>query len=328
MDEFELIGRYFARAGAKRADVVLGVGDDAALLRVPEGSELAAAVDTLVEGRHFPAGADPHSIGHRALAVNLSDIAAMGAVPAWATLALTLPRADAEWLDGFARGFGELASTHGVSLVGGDTTAGPLTISVQILGHVPRGSALRRGGGKEGDVLAVTGTLGDAGAGLALALGTLETKDPEAARELARRFEYPTPRVDFGIAARGIASAAMDLSDGLVGDLPKLARASGLGAAVEVGKLPISRALSAASDPKQSLAWALGGGDDYELLIAVAPGRYGALAAQADQLNLRLTPIGELRRGNAVTWTSHGAEFEPQSKGFDHFRRASTQITV
>lgn len=328
MDEFELIGRYFARAGAQRADVELGVGDDAALLRVPEGTELVAAVDTLVEGRHFPPGADARSIGHRALAVNLSDIAAMGAVPAWATLALTLPRADAEWLDGFARGFGELAFAHGVSLVGGDTTAGPLTISVQILGHVPRGSALRRAGGKAGDLLAVTGTLGDAGAGLALATGALETKDSAAARELELRFEYPIPRVDFGVAARGIASAAMDLSDGLVGDLPKLAAACGLGAAIEVDKLPMSRALRRVSDPKQSLAWALGAGDDYEILVAVPPERFGALAARADQLNLRLTPIGELSRGNAVTWTLRGAEFVPTVSGFDHFRRASTQITV
>jgi thiamine-monophosphate kinase len=333
MDEFELIRRYFARSGADRADVELGVGDDAALLRVPEGAELVAAVDTLVEGHHFPAGSEPRSIGHRALAVNLSDIAAMGASPAWATLALTLPRADAAWLDGFARGFGELASAHGVALVGGDTTAGPLTISVQILGHVPRGMALRRGGGKAGDVLAVTGTLGDAGAGLALATGALEAgvleaKSFGAARELLRRFEYPTPRVEFGIAARGIASAAMDISDGLVGDLKKLAAAAGLGAAIDVQRLPMSRALQAAADAERSLSWALGAGDDYELLIAVPPERFDALAARAGQLNLRLTAIGELCRGNAVKWISNGAEFTPSVQGFDHFRRASTQITV
>jgi thiamine-monophosphate kinase len=203
-----------------------------------------------------------------------------------------------------------------------------LTISVQILGHVPRGSALRRGSGKAGDVLAVTGTLGDAGAGLALATGALEAKDSAATRELLRRFEYPTPRVEFGIAARGIASAAMDVSDGLVGDLPKLAAAGGLGATVDVERLPISRALRAAASPEQSRSWALGAGDDYELLIAVPPQRFDALAARAGQLNLRLTAIGELRRGNAVTWTSNGVEFAPSVQGFDHFRRASTQITV
>jgi thiamine-monophosphate kinase len=328
MDEFELIRRYFAHMGATRADVGLGVGDDAALLRVPEGSDLVAAVDTLVEGRHFPGGADARSVGHRALAVNLSDLAAMGAEPAWATLALTLPSADPDWLEGFARGFGELACAHGVALVGGDTTAGPLTISVQILGHVPRGSALTRSGAKPGDLLAVTGTLGDAGAGLALATGALEMHDFAAARELLQRFEFPTPRVEFGKAARGIASAAMDISDGLVGDLPKLAAAGGLAAHVDVERLPMSRALHAAADVDQARAWALGAGDDYELLIAVPPERFNALAARAMQLNLTLTPIGALRRGNAVTWTLNGTEFTPTVQGFDHFRRASTQITV
>lgn len=328
MDEFELIERFFPRIGAVRADVALGVGDDGALLRVPEGAELVAVVDTLVAGRHFPPGTDPQSIGHRALAVNLSDVAAMGATPAWATLALTLPSADAAWLEGFARGFHELALAHGVALVGGDTTAGPLTISVQVLAHVPRGTALRRGGAADGDLLAVTGTLGDAGAGLALATGGLRAVSVEAARELVRRFEYPTPRVEFGIAARGIASAAMDLSDGLAGDLPKMARASGLGARVEVERLPLSQSLSSAVSGEQARAWALGAGDDYELLVAVPPRHFDALAARARQLNLRFTAIGELRRGNAVSWTLHGAEFRPPIQGFDHFRRASTEVTV
>jgi thiamine-monophosphate kinase len=328
MDEFELIGRYFARVGAVRADVQMGVGDDAALLRVPPGEDLAVSVDTVVEGRHFPAGSTAHSIGHRALAVNLSDMAAMGAEPAWATLALTLPRADPEWLDGFARGLSELALAHGVSLVGGDTTAGPLAASVQILGHVPRGSALRRGGGKAGDVLAVTGTLGDAGAGLAFATGALERRFPAAARELLFRFEYPAPRVQFGIAARGIASAAMDISDGLAGDLPKMTAACGLGATVDVQRLPISRALQLCASPEQARSWALGAGDDYELLVAVPPERFDALEERAAQLNLRLTAIGELRRENGVAWTLDGAQFTPAEQGFDHFRRPSTEITV
>lgn len=328
MDEFELIGRYFAHAGAARDDVQLGVGDDAALLRMPEGQDLVAAVDTLVEGRHFPAGSGPRSIGHRALAVNLSDVAAMGATPAWATLALTLPRAEAGWLAEFTRGLADLARLHGVALVGGDTTAGPLTISVQILGYVPRGAALRRAGGREGDLLAVTGTLGDAGAGLALSTGALAPQNPDAASELKARFEYPTPRVKFGIAARGIASAAMDISDGLAGDLPKLAAASGLGARVEIERLPTSAALEATASPEQARSWALGAGDDYELLIAVPPARVDLLAARAAQLNLRFTVIGELRRGKGVTWTANGAPCAPPELGFDHFRRASTEITV
>jgi thiamine-monophosphate kinase len=320
MDEFELIDRFFARLGAARADVVLGPGDDAALLEVPGGAELVASVDTLVEGRHFLEGSDPRSIGHRALAVNLSDIAAMGATPAWATLALTLPAADAVWLEGFAAGFSALAARHGVALVGGNTTAGPLNVSVQILGHAPRGTALRRGGGGEGDILAVTGTLGDAAAGLDIARGTLRARGEPAARELAARFEYPTPRVELGIAARGIARAAMDLSDGLAGDLPKLAAACALGARVEIERLPLSRALESSAGEDRARDYALGGGEDYELLLAVEPHRFEELASAARRLNLTLTRIGELRRGNGVEWTLDGRGCSPAARGFDHFR--------
>jgi thiamine-monophosphate kinase len=324
LGEFDLIRRYFAHAGAgaARADVVLGVGDDAALLKVPANCELVAAVDTVVAGRHFLHGCDARSIGHRALAVNLSDLAAMGATPAWATLALTLPRADRDWLAGFAAGFADLAHTFGVALVGGDTTAGPLTISVQVLGYVATGTALRRGGAQAGDLLVVTGTLGDAGAGLAYAsgarVGTPESL--EAVRQLVRRFEYPTPRVEFGMAARGLASAALDLSDGLVGDLPKLAAASGLAAQVEVERLPLSSALEAVADPEQARDWALAAGDDYELLLAVPPHRFAELQAVAARLNLTLSAIGHLSAGNTVSWTLHGKPFEPAVRGFDHFR--------
>jgi thiamine-monophosphate kinase len=320
MDEFELIARYFSRLGTARADVLLGVGDDAAILRAPDDADLAAAVDTIVCGRHFPAGSEARSIGHRALAVNLSDLAAMGARPAWALLALTLPRAEPDWLEGFAGGFGDLARAHEVMLVGGDTTAGPLAVSVQIIGHVPRGAALRRGGGREGDLLAVTGTIGDAGAGLALATGALTTDDAAAAGELRRRFEYPTPRVEFGMAARGLASAAMDLSDGLAGDLPKLAAASGTGAHVDVARLPLSRALTAVAGAQRARDFALGGGDDYELLVSIPPAHFDALASRAGALNLTLTVIGELRRGNEVQWALEGRPYAPAVAGYSHFR--------
>jgi thiamine-monophosphate kinase len=320
MDEFELIQRYFSRLGSARADVLLGVGDDAAILRVPDDADLAAAVDTIVAGRHFPEGSDARCVGHRSLAVNLSDLAAMGACPAWAMLSLTLPQAEPDWLEDFARGFGELARAHEVMLVGGDTTAGPLAVCVQIMGHVPRGTALRRGGGREGDLLAVTGTIGDAGAGLALATGVLATDDATAASELRRRFEYPTPRVEFGVAARGLASAAMDLSDGLAGDLPKLAAASGLGAHVDVERLPLSRALAAVAGPERARDFALGGGDDYELLLAVPPAHFDALAARAAALNLTLTTIGELRRGNSVQWALGSRSYVPAVGGYSHFR--------
>ncbi len=320
LGEFDLIRRYFSRIGGARPDVVLGVGDDAALLRMPADTELAATVDTIVAGRHFPPDSDARSIGHRALAVNLSDLAAMGATPAWATLALTLPAADPDWLERFSGGFAQLANAYGVALVGGDTTAGPLTISVQLMGHVARGTALRRSGAHAGDLLAVTGTLGDAGAGLALATGTHATEDGVVGRELRQRFEYPTPRVEFGAAARGIASAAMDLSDGLTGDLPKLAGASGLAAHVDVERLPLSHALQAFASPQQARDWALGAGDDYELLLAVPPGGYDELASLAAQLGLRLTAVGELRRGTGVSWALQGAKFTPPGRGYDHFR--------
>lgn len=322
--EFELIRRYFLRS-ADASGVILGIGDDAALLALPKDSELVAAVDTVVAGRHFPEGTNPRSIGHRALAVNLSDVAAMGATPAWATLALTLPRADAAWLEGFSAGLFELAHAHGVALVGGDTTRGPLTVSVQILGHVPQGAALRRSGARAGDLLAVTGTLGDAGAGLAFLTAPPPTGDRAASaahaavETLIHRFDYPAPRVQFGLAARGIATAAMDLSDGLVGDLPKLARASGLAAHVAIDRLPLSDALLATADLRQARDWALAAGDDYELLLAVPPPRYAILEAAAARLNLRLTAVGELRTGHGVTWSLNGKDFAPESTGFDHF---------
>jgi thiamine-monophosphate kinase len=318
--EFDLIERYFRREAAAGQGVELGIGDDAALLCVPPGCELVAAVDTLVEGRHFPAGSDPRSIGHRALAVNLSDFAAMGATPAWATLALTLPQADPAWLEAFAAGLFALADPHRVALVGGDTTAGPLTISIQLLGHAPRAAAMRRSGGRAGDLIAVSGSLGDAAAGLALLQGRLHGVAAGPDAELRGRFEFPTPRVELGLALRGLAHAAMDLSDGLVGDLPKLAAASGLAAAVEVARLPLSAALRAATSAPQARDWALGGGDDYELLLALPRERWPLAAQAALALGTSLTVVGELHSGAGVSWTENGAAFAPSVRGYDHFR--------
>jgi thiamine-monophosphate kinase len=318
--EFELIRRFFLKRGAARrgSGVLLGIGDDAALLELPKGTDLVATVDTLVCGTHFLEGANPRSIGHRAMAVNLSDMAAMGATPAWATLALTLPGVDASWLEEFAAGLLQLGAEHAVELVGGDTTRGPLTVSVQIMGHVPHGAALRRGGAGAGDILAVSGTLGDAAAGLAL-LKKPAARPTAQVQTLIQRFDYPTPRVQLGLAARGVASAAMDLSDGLVGDLPKLALASGLAAHVAVEKLPLSTAMLDTIGMEQARDWALAGGEDFELLLAVSPDSFPALKRSADQLNLTLTPIGELRRGAGVTWSLNGNDFAPSVSGYDHF---------
>ena len=318
--EFELIRRFFLKRGAARrgSGVLLGIGDDAALLQLPPGTDLVASVDTLVSGTHFLEGADPRSIGHRAMAVNLSDMAAMGATPAWATLALTLPRVGAPWLQEFAAGLLQLCGEHAVELVGGDTTRGPLAVSVQIMGHVPHGTALRRGGARAGDILAVSGTLGDAAAGLALLKQPAARPTPQM-QALIQRFNYPAPRVQLGLAARGVASAAMDLSDGLVGDLPKLALASGLAAHVAVEKLPLSAAMLDTIGMEQARDWALAGGEDFELLLAISPDNFPALERSADQLNLTLAPIGELRAGTGVTWSLNGNDFVPGVSGFDHF---------
>jgi thiamine-monophosphate kinase len=318
--EFELIDRYFARLGAERADVVLGVGDDAALLRVPPGHELVAAVDTLVAGRHFLPDARADDVGWRALAVNLSDLAAMGATPAWATLALTLPELDEDWLEGFASGFGALATAHGVALVGGDTTRGPLTISVQLMGCVPEGRALRRSGARPGDLVYVTGWPGDAAAGLALLQGRLGGGGANRAT-LVQRFNRPEPRVAFGPRLAGIASACIDVSDGLAQDLGRIASASGVGAVIRATELPLSRSLYALAGEERAREFALAGGDDYELLFTVPPAARAALAVQLGNGAPACHCIGEIVAGRGVRVLGPRGE-QPAPPGFDHFRGA------
>jgi thiamine-monophosphate kinase len=316
--EFELISRYFANLGAERGDVVLGVGDDGAVLAPPVHAELVAVVDTLVEGVHFPRGAPAASVGHRAFAVNLSDLAAMGAEPAWALLALTLPSADESWLREFAAGAACIAREHGVALVGGDTTSGPLTISVQLIGFVPHGAALQRGGGKLGDAIVVSGTLGDAAAGLAVAQRKFDA-DAHARAKLLARFEFPTPRCALGIALRSIASACIDVSDGLAGDLGKLAAASNCGAEIEVATLPLSPELASAVGETRAREFALTGGDDYELCFTVPPAKFAQLARLASSNVAPITRIGTLVAGDGVS-LRHGASVTQFShRGFDHF---------
>ncbi|MGE0582106.1 MAG: thiamine-phosphate kinase [Steroidobacteraceae bacterium] len=315
LSEFTLIERFFRDLGARR-DTRVGVGDDGAVLAPPAGHELVAVVDTLVEGVHFPAGSPARSIGHRALAVNLSDVAAMGATPAWALLALTLPRADEGWLAEFAAGFGALATTHDVQLVGGDTTAGPLTISVQALGILPRGEALLRAGGHVGDVVFVTGTPGDAACGLAVLQGRLRTPGSASAAALdalRQRFHFPTPRCAAGAQLRGVASACIDISDGLAGDLAKLAIASGCGARVDVTQLPLSAPLLEVAGRTAAEHFALTGGDDYELCFTVPPARVPELAG------LSCTAIGCLTAGRGVTVCRGDNVIDFSHSGFDHF---------
>ena len=319
MGEFELIDRYFAQLGARRGDVALGVGDDAALLTVPPGHELVSCVDTLVAGHHFPLDQHPDDIGWRSLAVNLSDLAAMGAQPAWATLALTLPELDEEWLEGFAAGFAALANQHQVALVGGDTTRGPLTISVQAMGTVPAGTALRRSTARPGDLVYVTGWPGDAAAGLALLQGRLQGQGANRGA-LELKFRRPEPRVVFGTRLRGIASSCIDVSDGLAADLGRLVAASGVGAVIRAAELPLSRALYALAGESRAREFALGGGDDYELVYTVAPSARSALFALAASAGAPACHcIGEIVAGRGVRVLGERGEL-PVPPGWDHFR--------
>jgi len=319
--EFELIGKYFARLGAARSDVRIGVGDDGAVLMPPAARELVAVTDSLVEDVHFPKGSPAASIGHRAFAVNLSDIAAMGAESAWALLALTLPDSDEQWLGQFSRAAGDLCRRHGVSLVGGDTTRGPLSVTVTILGFVPIGVALERRGGQAGDAVFVTGSPGDAAAGLALEQNRLHVADAMSAQILRDRFLFPTPRCEVGVGLRGLASACIDVSDGLGGDLEKLCLASGCGAQIDAAALPVSDALVSAVGRELAREYALTGGDDYELLFTVPPARLGAMT-HAMALGLGpVTRIGSLVSGNGVRVFTRGGVMQFSGAGFDHFAR-------
>ena len=308
--EFDLIARIRSRADASRADVVLGIGDDAALLAPPPGQHLVVATDTLNAGVHFPAGTAPAAIGWKALAVNLSDLAAMGATPAWCTLSLSLPAGDDGFVDGFLDGFLALASAHGVALVGGDTTRGPLSACVTAHGFVAPGCALRRAGADVGDDVWVSGTLGDAAAALAQWQAG-EATDPA----LRVRLERPMPRVALGLALRGIASACIDVSDGLLADLGHLCLASGVGAEVEVDALPASTALVAAFDAQARRGLQATGGDDYELCFSAPPARREAIAAMPGT-----TRIGRIVAGDGVrAMTSAGAPWQPVHAGYQHF---------
>ncbi|MCU0758602.1 MAG: thiamine-phosphate kinase [Steroidobacteraceae bacterium] len=325
LSEFELIGRFFgapaaAGAGAARPDVLLGIGDDGAILRPPVGHDLVAVTDTIIEGVHFPVGCPAASIGHRALAVNLSDVAAMGAVPAWALLSLTLPQADEAWLQAFASGFGRLAREHQVALAGGDTTGGALAVTVQVLGFVPAGGGLRRAGGAPGDWVFVSGTPGDAAAGLALEMGASGPGGLDEAW-LRDRFLFPTPRVGLGRLLNGLASACIDVSDGLLGDLGKLAAASGCGAEVDLTRLPLSPALIRLLGAEKALERALAGGDDYELCFTVPDRR---LVEAQELLAAQPAPtrcIGRLASGSDVKLQRAGSVMDFAHAGFDHFAR-------
>ncbi|MFO1430727.1 MAG: thiamine-phosphate kinase [Candidatus Competibacteraceae bacterium] len=319
LSEFTLIARYFASQNLSRPDVLLGIGDDGALLAVPPGESLVVTLDMLVAGRHFPAEADPEGIGYKSLAVNLSDLAAMGAVPAWITLGLSLPAADEAWLAGFCRGLFTLAAQYRVQLIGGDTTRGPLTITIQAHGFVPPHLALRRDGARPGDVICVTGTLGDAALGLAL-IEQPASGNAEAIAYLHRRLERPTPRLRQGLDLRGLAGAAIDISDGLAQDLGHILERSGVGACLLVERLPLSPALLSCTDSASALALALAGGDDYELCFTVPPSRLPQLRTLAATWDCDLTTIGVIEAEPGLRCRCEdGTAYTLTKLGFDHF---------
>lgn len=323
MGEFDLIARYFTRPVRRAA---LGVGDDCALLSVTPGMQLAVSSDMLVEGRHFFADVDPAHLGHKALAVNLSDLAACGARPLAFTLALALPRVDAPWLQAFADGLLRLADAHQCELVGGDTTQGPLNLCVTVFGEVPTGQALLRSGARVGDDIYVSGTPGEARLALDALRGRLALP-PTALQQLRPRLEQPTPRVALGLALRGVASSAIDVSDGLLGDLGHILKASGVGACVDATtatNLLASSAQQAGAtadfDAQTLMQCALAGGDDYELVFTAPPAQQAAVQAAAQASGTRATRIGRVEPAPGLRVVDgQGQPVAQHFASFDHF---------
>ncbi|HMM74910.1 MAG TPA: thiamine-phosphate kinase [Gammaproteobacteria bacterium] len=317
MNEFELIYELIAPAAGRRDDVLLGIGDDGAVLAPPPGEALVVVADTLVAGRHFPDGMDAADVGWRAAVVNLSDLAAMGATPRWATLALTLPAVDEAWLRAFVSGLRAGLDLGDVALVGGDTTRGPLTVTVQAMGTVPPAQALTRHGARVDELVFVSGTPGEAAGGLAL---WRQGRAEAAALELLRRFRRPTPRLALGLALRGLASACIDVSDGLLADLGHVATQSGAGMRLAAARLPPSPALRACFDVGECLRLAATGGDDYELAFTLPASRAEELSARAKALDCALTCIGTVTAEPGVRLVdAEGREIRFARGGYTHF---------
>ncbi|MDF1583514.1 MAG: thiamine-phosphate kinase [Methyloprofundus sp.] len=305
--EFNLIKQFFTRP-ARRESTQLSVGDDCALLAVSEGFELAITVDTMVEGVHFFSDVDPRYLGHKLLAVNLSDLASMGAEPVAVTLALTMPKVDALWLDGFAQGLFALADKYAVDLIGGDTTSGPLTLTIQAMGLVPKGQALRRSVAKVGDFIYVTGRIGDAGLGLKIKQGYTSSNG----RQALNRFNMPEPRIAEGLAIRSVANACVDISDGLAADLGHILEQSSVGATLDYQKIPVSDAVVEYVRDTQDWCMPLVAGDDYELCFTVAPENIG-------KLNIDCTCVGVIEQEQGLRLVHEGKVSDFIVGGFEHF---------
>ncbi|WNP33740.1 thiamine-phosphate kinase [Enterobacter kobei] len=318
--EFSLIARYFDRVRRARLDVETGIGDDCALLNIPDKQTLAISTDTLVSGNHFLPDISPVDLAHKALASNLSDLAAMGADPAWLTLAITLPEVDETWLEAFSDSLFEQINYYDMQLIGGDTTRGPLSMTLGIYGYVPAGRALKRSGAKPGDWIYVTGTPGDSAAGLAILQNRLRVENEQDAQWLLKRHLRPTPRILHGQALRDLASAAIDLSDGLSSDLGHIVKASNCGAMLDMDAMPFSDAMRRHVEPEQALRWALAGGEDYELCFTVPERNRGALDVAIGHLGVPFTCVGQMSADvEGIQFSRDGKPVSFDLKGYDHF---------
>lgn len=318
--EFSLIKQYFTSQPVKRKDVSTGIGDDCAILTVPEKQQVAISTDTLVSGIHFLPTISPEDLAYKALAVNISDLAAVGADPAWASLALTLPKVDNDWLETFSRSLFALAEYYSIQLIGGDTTKGPLSLTITIQGLVPQGMALLRSGAKIGDWIYVTGFLGDSAAGLAVLQNRLQPSQPESRDYFITRHLRPQPRLLQGQALRSLASAAIDISDGLISDLNHILTASGCGARINLDALPYSTAMKSQVSKEQAEIWALSGGEDYELCFTVPEINRGALDIALAHTGADFHCIGQIMPiAEGIRYLREGKEVHPNLKGFDHF---------
>ncbi|MCZ6664250.1 MAG: thiamine-phosphate kinase [Gammaproteobacteria bacterium] len=318
MDEFDLIKRYFQPLESARGDVDIGIGDDAAVVAWDSADAMVIAVDTLVEGVHFPPGMAADAVGYKAVAVNLSDFAAMGAMPRYATLALTLPRVDADWLESFANGLNKALVDADTVLVGGDTTRGPLTVTVQLVGPC-EGAPMTRAGARPDDVILVSGSLGDARAGLELLRGNMPPSGGDE-RALIRRFLRPEARLELGRACRIHAHAAIDISDGLLADVAHVMTASACRAELEIDMLPLSAALTSTVERGRALQYAVAGGDDYELALCVPPAALDRVLEEANRIAVPLTSIGRVVVGEGVICRdAEGADVTPRETGYVHF---------
>lgn len=317
MTEFEIIERFFKGISVDSVDVLRGIGDDAAIVRLEEG-EYAFSTDTLIEGTHFPIGISPANLGYRSAAVTLSDLAAVGATPKFATLSISIPSAEAAWLEGFSDGLAEVLNGYGCSLIGGDTTKGPLVITLQVVGKI-KGRAIQRSGARVGDVVGVSGWLGDARA----ALDFLDSSgNRDEVDYLLQRYYRPTPRVEFALMAQAHLNSAIDISDGLIADLEHIALSSQVGIELDMECLPISKSLESMLSKEKILEYAGTGGDDYELAFTTNVDTFALVKEMAQEINLNISEIGKVVTGDGVVCRDASGIWAPQEelqKGYRHF---------